>query len=297
MQQQTPQQWHILSLLKWAESYFASHDIEDPRASAEMLLAHTLKLRRIDLYIRYDQPLMSDELARFKALIIRRAAGEPVAYIMGQKGFWSLELRVTPDVLIPRPDTEILVEAAVGAIPKDGGETPLRVLELGTGSGAIIAAIASERPGHCFFASDCSIKALDIAKENARYHQLDAAICFFASDWFSALMPIPRFDLIVSNPPYIPSADIDALQPEIRKFEPRNALDGGKDGLDAIRNIIGHAKNYLKPGGSLMLEIGYDQRMQVSEMSESGGYEQIRFIKDYGGHDRVGCMVVPIHLC
>jgi release factor glutamine methyltransferase len=293
MQQQTPPQWHILSLLRWAESYFASHDVENPRASAEMLLAHALNLRRIDLYIRYDQPMIPDELSRFKTLIRRRADGEPVAYIVGQKEFWSLELRVTPDVLIPRPDTEILVEAAVAALPKDAGQTPLRVLELGTGSGAIISAIASERPEHYFFASDCSLKALDIARQNAQSHQLDAAICFFASDWFSALKPIPHFDLILSNPPYIPSADIDTLQPEIRKFEPRHALDGGKDGLDAIRDIIGHAKNYLNPGGSLMLEIGYDQRKQVSEMSVSGGYEQIRFVKDYGGHDRVIRMLAP----
>ncbi len=279
---QNPPQWNILSLIKWTTDYFQSRSIESPRASAEILLAHSLRLRRIELYMRYDQPLTANELACFKALIKRRAAGEPVAYIVGEKEFWSLTLSVTKDVLIPRPETEMLVETALKILPKD---TCKRVSEIGTGSGAIILALASERPGHEFFASDYSLKALNIAKHNAKNHGLD--IRFFAGNWFAPLSEKARFDLIVSNPPYIPTADIETLQTEIRNFEPRLALDGGKDGLDSIRHIIENAKNHLVLGGSLMLEIGYDQKERVFAIAEMFGYKDMYCVKDYSGHDRV----------
>jgi release factor glutamine methyltransferase len=279
---QHPPQWNILSLLKWTTEYFTSRSIESPRASAEILLAHILNLKRIDLYIRYDQPMTADELACFKALIKRRAAGEPVAYIVGEKEFWSLSFCVTPDVLIPRPETEILVETTLSIIPKEPCQ---KIAELGTGSGAIIISLASERPGHDFFASDYSTRALNIAIKNANTHGSD--IRFFAGDWFSALHPNARFNLIVSNPPYIPTSDIDMLQPEIRKFEPKLALDGGNDGLDAIRHILDTAKPHLVPGGSLMLEIGYDQKDRIFAIAEQFGYEELRCIRDYAGLDRV----------
>lgn len=279
---QHPPQWNILSLLKWTTEYFTSRSIESPRASAEILLAHTLNLKRIDLYIRYDQPMTADELACFKAVIRRRAAGEPVAYIVGEKEFWSLSFRVSSDVLIPRPETEILVETALSVIPEKPCQ---KILELGAGSGAIIVSLASERPGHQFFASDYSINALNIARKNAEMHQAD--IRFFAGDWVSALHHHARFDLIISNPPYIPTSDIDALQPEIRKFEPRLALDGGKDGLDAIRHILNYARYHLVSGGNLMLEIGYDQKDRICAIAEQFGYAELHCIRDYAGLDRV----------
>jgi release factor glutamine methyltransferase len=286
-------EWTITALLKWTTSYFKSHDIDSPRTTAEILLAHILKLKRIDLYLRYDQPLSSDELLRFKTLIKRRIKREPVAYIVGTKEFWSLDLAVTPDVLIPRPETECLVEAALELLP-EGSKPPSgtdrkRILDLGTGSGAIILAMASQCKGHLFYASDFSFKAVALARENARRHGLDQAVYFFCGDW---LMPLGntgnRFDMILSNPPYIPARAIDHLQPEIYKYEPMLALEGDEDGLDCIRLIIEGAHRFLNPCGSLLLEIGHDQKTAIKTMIHAcGEYEQIVFKKDYSGKDRI----------
>lgn len=282
--------WTILSILKWTTSYFTSHDIESPRASAEILLAHVLGLKRIDLYIRYDQPLIRDELDRFKAAIRRRVRREPVAYIVGEKEFWSLPLAVTPDVLIPRPETECLVEAALAVLPPgaDAGHG-LRILELGTGSGAVALALAAERRTAFIAASDRSERALGVARANAGRLGMEERIHFFRGDWFSCLRPGRTcFDLILSNPPYIPSAEIDRLQPEVARYEPRGALDGGVDGLSAIRAIIGQAPGYLRPGGHLLLEIGHDQSAAVGSIAgASGEYAEWTFLRDYSGHLRV----------
>lgn len=282
-------EWTILNILKWTTSYFQTHDIDSPRAAAEILLAHTLKLNRIELYMRYDQPLSEKELALFKALIKRRIAREPIAYIVGVKEFWSMDIAVTGDVLIPRPETEHLVEAALSLLPANSCNIPKRILELGTGSGAIICALALHRPEHIFVASDRSIKAVELAAKNARHHNLNKKIMFFSGDWF---MPLKDdtclFDMIISNPPYINTRLINKLQPEIFMYEPVMALDGGKDGLCWLRHIICRAHTYLKPGGSLLLEIGHDQKEGVRRIVNScGHYEQVMFTKDYSGHNRV----------
>ncbi len=278
--------WTILRILRWTASRFRSRNIENPRASAEILLAHALDLRRIDLYLRHDQPLMPDELGRFRELIRRRLRHEPVAYILGTRGFWTLELSLSPAVLIPRPETECLVEAALECLPKTP-ERESRILDLGTGSGAIILSLAAEQPKNCFYASDRSPAALEIAKDNAAGNGLEGKIHFFCGDWFAPLKTPGGFDLILSNPPYIRSSDMDGLQPEI-SFEPRSALDGGPDGLQAIRQILLHAPDYLTEHGFLVIEIGFDQGGDVAEMAQKcGAYEQIRCIKDYAGNDRV----------
>ncbi len=285
--------WTILKLLQWATSYFKTRGIEGSRASVEILLAHILKLNRIDLYVRYDQPLSPSELSRFKALLKRRVKREPVAYIVGTRGFWSMALAVTPDVLIPRPETERLVETALlllGVNSSPGQRAgPKRILELGTGSGAITLALASEQPRHLFFASDRSTKAVALARENAKSHHLDESANFFSADWFSPLYQIGHpFDLIVSNPPYIPTRIICGLQPEIRLYEPVAALDGGQDGLSSLRHLIRNAHIYLDSGGYLLLEIGDDQKNAVERIAEKcGHYEKIAFIKDYSGCHRV----------
>lgn len=284
--------WTILSILKWTTSYFTSHDIESPRASAEILLAHILGLRRIDLYIRYDQPLIQDELARFKTAIRRRVRREPVAYILGEKEFWSLPLAVTPDVLIPRPETELLVETALALqAPTMGadGRPAVRILELGTGSGAVALALAAELRTAFIAASDRSEKAIGVARANAGRLAMDGRIHFFCGDWFSCLRPSgARFDMILSNPPYIPSGEIERLQAEVSRYEPRGALDGGADGLSAIRAIIGQAPDYLRPGGYLLLEIGHDQSAAIERIADGcGAYAEWAFIRDYGGHFRV----------
>jgi release factor glutamine methyltransferase len=280
-----PRPWTILSVLTWTADYFKSHRVESPRTSAEILLSETLRCDRIDLYVRFDQPLQKAELARFKGLIKRRIQGEPVAYITGKRGFWTLDLAVSPSVLIPRPETECLVEAALALLPDNVSGDARRVLDLGAGSGAIVLALAAERPQHRFFASDRSPDAMHQAKKNAGAARVD----FFCSDWLDALHPsAPPFHLIVSNPPYIPSADIAGLQVEVRKHEPRLALDGGRDGLSAIRRIIHGATDRLVPGGHLLLEIGSDQGPAAERIiRETGGYAPPSVKKDCAERDRV----------
>lgn len=284
--QRSKSQWTIQDLVHWATSYFKSHEIDSPRATAEILLAHALKCRRIDLYLRYDQPLVRNELAQFKQLIKRRLKREPVAYITGVKEFWALELRVTKDVLIPRPETECLVETALGLLPEDGIS---QLLELGTGSGAVILALASERPRIICLASDLSPRAVELARQNAKRLGLANKITFFCGRWLAPLDPSRcAFDLIVSNPPYIPAKVIGKLQPEIYAYEPLLALDGEEDGLESFRQLIRCAHLYLKPKGVLLLEIGHDQKEAIQKLAaDCGHYEEVVFIRDYGGYDRV----------
>ena len=279
-------QWTILESLRWTTDYFVSHGIDTPRLDAEILLATALGLSRLDLYLRYDQPLSAEERSRFKGLIKRRIRREPVAYILEQKEFWTVSLRVTPDVLIPRPETECLVEASLALIPTN----PLmKIFEIGTGSGAVSIALASERTGHQIIASDLSEIALCIARENARLNGLDGVVQFFCGN---GCLPLKEtdgpFDLIVSNPPYIQSDEINRLEPEIRQYEPKMALDGGPDGLECIRQILTTAHRHLKSGGHLLLEIGWDQPGGVQTIVDAvGAYDHIAFLKDLGGRNRV----------
>ena len=284
-----PDPWTIGTLLPWAAGYFGRHDIDSPRSAAEILLAHVLGVGRIDLYLRHDQPLAADELERFKALVQRRILREPVAYIVGAKEFWGLSLTVSPQVLIPRPETECVVEAVLEKVLAKDGRTPRQVLELGVGSGAITLALATERPGNRYVALDRSLGALVCARRNARRHGLDDRIAFFVGDWFDALgRRAPGFDLIVSNPPYIATADMATLMPEIRQYEPVGALDGGFDGLHDIGRILRAAPEFLAPTGHLVLEIGYDQAAAVQAMAEATGrYGPAVVGRDYSGHDRV----------
>ena len=279
--------WNILKLLQWTASYFTSRSIENPRAAAEILLAHVLQVERVDLYMRHDQPLNAAELERFKELIRRRAAGEPVAYIVGSREFWSMDFAVTPAALIPRPETECLVEAALQRL--EGAGQGRSVLELGTGCGAVILALAAQKPQHAFFASDVSPAALAVARKNADTHGLETSVRFFCGSWLDPLQNrSARLDMIVSNPPYIRRSSIDRLQVEIRRFEPLTALDGGEDGLRCLEAIIAAAAGCLKPGGHLLLEIGHDQKEAVAEIIDrAGGYEDVTFTRDYGGCDRV----------
>lgn len=286
-----PLEWTILKILEWTTSYFKSHGIDSPRSTAEILLAHTLHVERIDLYLQFDKPLDNAELSFFKSLIKRRRNREPVAYITGRKEFWSIDFSITKHSLIPRPETECLVETALALMPEDL-PGPARVLELGTGSGAIIIALASEKPKDIFFASDNSIDAVMLAGKNAVQHGFGPAINFFSGDWFAPLKSdLLKFDIIISNPPYIKSAIIPSLEPEIWKYEPINALDGGKDGLSALRHIVISAHNYLKEKGRLLLEIGHDQKDALwAIIEECGAYDNIVFIKDYSGFYRIVSM-------
>ncbi len=286
-----PSPWTTLDLVKWTTGYFRDRQVESARSEAEILLAHTLKARRIDLYLNHDQPLCEDELKRFKSLIKRRVDGEPVAYITGTREFWSLTLAVNPSVLIPRPETECLVEAVLPFLDGHAGSMK-RILEMGVGSGAIVIALAHEHPEYRYVAMDRSAAAVKTARQNARKHRVDHRIDWFCGNWDAALVPDREtFDLIVSNPPYIRSRDIDGLQPEIRIHEPRMALDGDGDGLACLRRIIRSAHRFLTAGGMLALEMGYHQAADVRSLSEAtGAYQAFRVVKDYSGLDRIVLM-------
>jgi release factor glutamine methyltransferase len=281
-----------MKLLQWAAAYFKRHDIDSPRATAEILLSHALAANRIDLYLHYDQPLNADELNRFKALIKRRIKREPVAYILGHKGFWTLDLEVSPEVLIPRPETECLLERALENLAAVTDSGRKHILELGTGSGAILLALASEKPRHTYWGTDISAGAIRVAQRNAIRHGLAERMCFMIADWFAPFAARGNvFDMIVSNPPYIKTGDLEQLQPEIKTFEPLVALDGSADGLRCLRHIIQSAHLYLKPGGRLILEMGHDQKTPLTQIIDRcGQYEDVSFYMDYSGYDRIVAM-------
>jgi release factor glutamine methyltransferase len=287
-----PPIWTIIKLIDWSAAYFTDHGIDSPRMTAEILLAHVLGYRRIDLYLKYDQPLTLDELAQYKVLVKRRLAREPVAYILGTKPFWTHDVIVSPDVLIPRPESEGLVEAALKLLPGDDDGRPQRVLETGVGSGAVIIALASERPQHRFFASDISTAALAVARKNRDHIIAPKTLHLFAGDWFGALKPDTAcFDLILSNPPYVPSGEFAGLQDEVAAYEPRIALDGGRQGVDCIETLIHRAPVFLSDRGSLLLEIGYGQKEAVTAIADHArAYETIQFSQDHSQIDRIALL-------
>lgn len=280
--------WTIAGILTWTESYFLERSIDSPRLTAELLLAYSLGMKRLDLYLNHDRPLDSDELAGFKKLIKKRTDRQPVAYITGEKGFYTSDFHVSKDVLIPRPDTETLVEQALSFLEeKTFSNRPMNIIDLGTGSGAIIVSLAREKKEHRYFATDVSCPAIRVAKKNA-VKIADTPIIFFCSDWWAAVKKNIRFDLIVSNPPYIPAGDIQKLEPEIRNYEPVSALDGGKDGLDCFKKILRDAGDYLMPDGIILLEVGFDQKAGLEKMvAKHPGFQSVEFKKDLAGHDRV----------
>lgn len=280
--------WTIIKILVWTESYFKDHCIDSPRLTAEILLCFSLGIRRLDLYLQHDRPLEKNELTRFKALIKRRIGREPVAYITGKKGFYESDFRVKKGVLIPRPDTEVMVETAIGLLGscKDVAGKK-NVLELGVGSGAIVISLAKACPGHVYFGCDLSPIALATARQNAAT-LAETPIRFFQGSWLDAVDPGESFDLILSNPPYIPTQEIQGLASEIKFHEPLLALDGGGDGLDSIREILDKARRCLVPGGRLLMEMGFDQKEGVASIVETFcEYETIEFIKDLAGHTRL----------
>lgn len=282
--------WTILKVLQWTTEYFNRHGIEQARPCAEVLLAHVLGRQRIELYLHYDQPLTPLELQAYRNAIKRRAAREPTQYITQKQEFWSLEFEVNPSVLIPRPETELIVELAIDWI----AERPARVLDLGVGSGVIAVAVARERPTAHIVAVDISPQALQVARRNALRHEVADRVCFLACDLFSALADKkPLFDLILTNPPYIAENEFAGLAPEVGKFEPRTALSGGgRDGLNTIRGILADAPRYLKPGGCLLLEMGQGQApILQDELNRSSDFEKVRVLRDYSGIPRV------LHAC
>ena len=255
-------------------------DSETPALDTALLLAHVLGKPRSYLLTWPERALTDEQQAQFAALLQRRRQGEPVAYLLGNQGFWSLELQVSPDTLIPRPDTERLVEVALELGPLQSA----RVLDLGTGTGAIALALAAERSQWQLTGVDRMPGAVALADSNRNRLKLDNAQ-FLVSDWFGAL-PGQRFDLIVSNPPYIAADDPHLQQGDVR-FEPASALVSGADGLDDIRYLIDTAPQYLDPGGWLLLEHGWQQAETVRDLLEQGGFIDVQSWRDLAGHQRV----------
>lgn len=252
-----------------------------PRLDAELLLCHLLGKNRAWLRAWPERTLTADEQAAFETLISRRAAGEPVAYLTGNRAFWSLELKVTPATLIPRPDTETLVEWALELIPPDA---VWHIADLGTGSGAIALALGRERP-HChILATDASTAALAVAQENAARNQI-GNVTFLPGIWYAPLAG-RRQHLIVSNPPYIPAADPHLGRGDLR-YEPLTALAAGTDGLDDIRLLVAGAPHHLEAGGWLLLEHGYDQGADVRALLQQHGYCEVLTRRDAAGHERI----------
>ncbi len=249
---------------------------------AGLLLQYVLGRSSAWIYAHGDATLGPVELERYRALVARRAAGEPVAYLTGRRGFWTLELEVTPDTLIPRPETELLVEQALERLEPG---VPAQVADLGTGSGVIALAIAAERPLARLVAVDRSPEALAVARRNADANALAGRVDFLAGDWFAPLQG-RRFDLVASNPPYIAEDDPHLSRGDLR-HEPPSALASGHDGLDAIRAIVAAAPAYLQPGGWLLLEHGFDQGAAVRALLVGGGFEAVATVADLEGRDRV----------
>ncbi|MBN2428687.1 MAG: peptide chain release factor N(5)-glutamine methyltransferase [Deltaproteobacteria bacterium] len=272
--------WTLLEVLQWTGDYFGKQGLQNSRLDAELLLGEVMGLDRVGLYLNYDRPLLPDEREKYRKLVARRAEREPLQYILGRAEFWSLPFRVSPAVLIPRPETEILVEEGIKKV-KPGD----RVLDLGTGSGAIAVAFAHECPDISVTAIDVSAEALSVAEGNARSNSVDSRIRFLQASFTD---PFPgSFELILSNPPYVSGREYEACMPEVKDYEPRQALVGGEDGLDCIRVIIKNAAAALKTGGWLMLEVGAGQAEMVVSLLEKQSFTETFKRQDYAGIFRV----------
>jgi len=318
-------EWTIGRLMEWTRAFFARKDVAQPRLEAEILLAHVLGLARIDLYMRYEQPVAEEERAAFRDLVRRRAEGEPTRYLVGTCEFMSLAFKVTPAVLIPRPETEMLVEEvlrrvraaerpplmvaaeveAAGVEPLPPVEAPAappdgqgpggqegrpEIIELCTGSGVVAVSLAVHLPGTRVTATDASPAALEVARTNAEAHGVADGVTRLEGDLYDALDAADAgcADFLLANPPYVAEGEWDGLAPEVRDHEPRLALIAGPEGTEVIERIVRGARAYLKAGGGVLVEIGEGHGRRVREMAQAArGLQDVDILKDYAGHDRV----------
>lgn len=281
-----PEQWTIRKLITWASEYLEGHGVESPRLSAELILGRVLELERLQLYLRFDQPLSPEELAAFKELLIRRRAHEPVAYILGRREFYGLEILVGPGVLVPRPETEHLVEEGLKAL--QGVDNP-RILDLCTGSGCVALALAHEKPGAMVLGVDISKQALAFARKSADALELSQRVTWLNGELYDPVAAAGGFfDLITANPPYVRENEWQGLSPEVRDYEPRQALVSGPGGLELVSQIIAGSRAYLQPFGALLMEVGAGQAAAALKIaSRAGIFEQVRAVKDLAGIERV----------
>jgi release factor glutamine methyltransferase len=279
---------NVLEALNWVTDYLKEHRVENPRLHAELLLARSMHLSREELYIRLHGQVREEERKTLEDLIRRRASGEPLQYILGHQEFWSIDLKVDPRVLIPRPETEHLVEEALSILIKISSQKIPSVLELGTGSGAIAISLARELRTIFLVATDLSRDALIVARENAKQAGVSDKIGFVRGDLLNPFHLGEAFDLILSNPPYLSDSEIRDLSREVRDHEPIIALKGGKDGLEFYQRLISQIPSYLKREGWLLLEVGSTQAGSVSEMIEAEGrFRKPERLRDLAGIERV----------
>jgi release factor glutamine methyltransferase len=281
--------WTITKLLNWVTQFLTDKGIESPRLSAELLLSHVLGLKRIELYTQYNKAVEKPELDKLRELVRRAGQNEPIAYLVGKTEFYSMEINVTPDCMIPRPETELLVQRAIEFLRTRNGNQ--FVCDLCTGSGCIAVAIAKNFPNAKIIATDICDAALAVASTNVEKHSLQDKIKLLSGDLFDPIIPqldVGKFDLIVCNPPYVSSSEYEKLAQNVKDYEPRMALFAGEDGLDIYRRIIEKVDAFLKPDAALILEIGYAQGHAITEMFEQTGiFSEIKIEKDFHDNDRI----------
>jgi release factor glutamine methyltransferase len=271
--------WTPLKLIAWTQGYFARARVDAPRLTAEVLLAHALGCDRLRLYLDFDKPLAEGELARFRALVRRRAEGEPTAYLVGAKEFYGRSFRSDPRALVPRPETELVVEAALERLPPDG-----LVLDLCTGSGCVGVTLALERPGARVIATDVSAEALALARENAE--RLGSTLELLHGDLFAPVPEDLRFHVIAANPPYVPTREMPGLARELHR-EPALALDGGQDGLAVTRRLVAGAAARLHGGGALVVEMHESHEQALPELCREAGFASVETRRDLAGLPRL----------
>jgi len=287
------QTWTIQKLLNWVTEHFTKKGIDSPRLSAELLLSHVLAMKRIELYTQFDKAVDKQQLDRLHELVERAGRNEPVAYLTGKTEFYSLELNVTADCMIPRPETELLVERAIEFLRTRPGKQ--FVCDLCTGCGCIAVAIAKNFTDADIIATDISDAALNIASQNVEKHQLGERIRLLCGDLFDPIVPqldVGKFDLIVCNPPYVSAPEFEKLDKNIKDYEPKLALFAGADGLKIYRRIIEKADKFLKSDAALMLEIGFAQGQAIKELLEqAGSFAEIKIEKDLHDNDRIATAI------
>ena len=272
----------LVDVLKRSEAFLRGKGVPSPRLEAERLLGHALGLDRVKLYLNFDRPLDEAELEQIRALIARRGRREPLGWILGEVGFWTLDLAVHKGVLVPRPDTETLVRVALELLPTEG---PCYIADLGCGTGAIGLAILSERPEAMLYAVDLSPEALANTRENIARLGFEKRVGLLQGSWLDPIPAHRRIDLVLSNPPYITTAVLETLEPEVQAHEPRLALDGGPDGLAPYRALLPQAAARARIG--VAVEIGHDQGPAVSALFHQSGIEDIKLSRDLNDNDRV----------
>lgn len=281
-----PPSWTIARVLDWTRQDFAARGLPSPRLEAELLIAATLGLRRVELYTRFDQPLKDGELTAVRALIARRRRNEPIAYILGAREFYGRTFSVNTSVLIPRPETEDVVEAALGALPAPVDAATVSVLDLCTGSGAIAVTLACERKDARVDATEISPDAVAVARGNAEKLAVAERVTVHHGSLYEPI-GAETYALVVSNPPYIASGDLAGLMPDVRDFEPRIALDGGPRGDSILAPVIQHAREHLREGGVLVVEIGADQGDRARELAKRAGFTCVDVRRDLSGRERI----------